>query len=82
MLKTFIDFIACCVTKPTPTAVRHLKFEYFQIFKRFSKYHITRFILDCHADRILQYLEEAEKAKLVTEYQVKVFIQLIICTLY
>ncbi|KAJ8716638.1 hypothetical protein PYW07_003265 [Mythimna separata] len=40
-----------------------------QIFKALDEYRINRFVLDCHADRILQYLTEAENANLLTEYQ-------------
>ncbi|KAH9630483.1 hypothetical protein HF086_000696 [Spodoptera exigua] len=40
-----------------------------QIFKALNEYHISRFLLDCHSDRILQYLGEAENAQLVSEYQ-------------
>ncbi|XP_021197245.3 glutamate receptor ionotropic, kainate 2 [Helicoverpa armigera] len=40
-----------------------------RIFKALRKFQVSRFLLDCHSDRILRYLGEADNAKLVSEYQ-------------
>ncbi|CAB3226831.1 unnamed protein product [Arctia plantaginis] len=40
-----------------------------KIFKQLAKYQESRFLLDCHVDRILKYMKEAEKLKIVNDYQ-------------
>ena len=51
-----------------------LMMTYFQTFKTLHKYHVTRVVLDCHSDRILQYVAEAEAANLVNEYEVRAYV--------
>ncbi|XP_026733659.1 glutamate receptor ionotropic, kainate 2-like [Trichoplusia ni] len=40
-----------------------------QIFKALSDSQISRFLVDCHSDRILQYLNDAANSNLINEYQ-------------
>lgn len=40
-----------------------------KIFKELVKNQESRFLIDCHVDRILKYIEEADELKIVKDYQ-------------
>ncbi|CAG4929986.1 unnamed protein product [Colias eurytheme] len=58
-------------TDQTPVTVRRLdpNTDNFKIFKELKRYKEFRIILDCHIDRVLKYLNEAQGVNMVNHYQ-------------
>lgn len=65
------DILQIHDTDSSPIVVRKLEDgdDYFPLLKEIHSYSETRIILDCNVDRVLEILRQANKVKMLEEYQ-------------